>query len=153
MLQVPLLAAVMVGALFTPACTDCCECNCWWSTLAARPVEPWAILTCRRLTTTAIIVFVPLKQLVLFLECRYYLLGCLCATRVCVPPVRSDARMNICSLSTSSNEAMKNSLGISAPKALTRLRYVMHSLRDLPCSVRFVSQHLAFGTGRTPLCP
>ena len=67
-----LLAAVMAGALFTPACTDCCDCYCWWSTLAPRPIEPWAILICRRLTTTAIIVLVPLKQLVLFHECCYY---------------------------------------------------------------------------------
>ena len=64
--QVPHLAAVMAGALFTPACADCCDCYCWWSPLAARPVEAWAILTCRRLTTTAIILLVPLEQLVLF---------------------------------------------------------------------------------------
>ena len=36
--QVSLLAAVMAGALFTPACADCCDCYCWWSSLAARPV-------------------------------------------------------------------------------------------------------------------
>ena len=75
----PLLAAVMAGALFTPACADCCDCYCWWSSLAARLVEPWAILSCRHLSTTAIIILVPLEQLVLFHQRCYKLLRGLCA--------------------------------------------------------------------------
>ena len=66
MAQMSFLAAVMAGALLAPACADGCNGYCWWSTLAARPVELKAVLICRRLRSPAINLFVPLEQLMLF---------------------------------------------------------------------------------------
>ena len=74
MTKVPLPAAVMAGALLAATCADGCNGYFWWSSLAARPVEPWTILSCRRLSTTAVIIPMPLEQLVLFHQRCYYLL-------------------------------------------------------------------------------